>query len=160
MEYQRIGVGPASGAERAGDRGGDPAAHGARRHHLHQHQHGKDERDAGQRIGPELGDEIGLDEPDRGLHEHHQDVGRGEPQQRSEDGSLEQQAGSRVEARRRRPRSDDVGRGSDHAIVARRQRSVGLSVHALVLRGPYWAIIPPSTVRIVPVVHDASSAAR
>ena len=160
MERQRIGVGPASSSKRASNRGGDPAAHGARRHHLHEHQHGKDQRDAGQRIGPELGNKIGLDEPDRGLHEHHQHVGRREPQQRADDGSLEQPAGSRVEAERRRPRRDDVVRGADDGTVARRHPGVGLGVHAVGLRARYCAMIPPSTVRISPVVHDASSEAR
>jgi hypothetical protein len=35
VHHQRIGVGATSGAERAGDRGRDPPAHGAGRHHLH-----------------------------------------------------------------------------------------------------------------------------
>ena len=129
MEHERIGIGPASGAERAGDRRHDPTAHGAGRHHLHQHQDGKDQRDTGERIGAELGDKIGLDEPDRGLHEHHQHVRRREPQQRADDGSLEQQAGSRVQAGDCGLRSDDVrilDRAGHVRIVSSIRHVVGL----------------------------------
>ena len=65
MQRQRIGVGAAAGAERARDRRRNAAAHGAGRHHLHQHQQRKHQRDAGERIGAELADEIGLDQADR-----------------------------------------------------------------------------------------------
>jgi hypothetical protein len=84
--------------ESARDRGGDTAAHGARGHHLHQHQHGEHQRHAGQRIGAELADEIRLDEANRRLHQHHEHIRRGESHQRAEDRALEQHAGSRVEA--------------------------------------------------------------
>ena len=40
----------------------------------------KYQRHAGQRIGAELADEIGFDQPDGGLRQHHQHVGRGEPE--------------------------------------------------------------------------------
>ena len=96
MEGQCIGVGPASGAERAGDGGRDPTAHGARRHHLHQHHHREDQRHPGKRIGSEPADKIGLDQPDRGLHDHHQHIRRRQPQQGGSDRCLEQQAGPRV----------------------------------------------------------------
>ena len=50
-------------------------------------------------IGAELADEISLDQPDRGLRQHHQHVRRGEPDQRRRDRSLDQRAGARVVAR-------------------------------------------------------------
>ena len=59
---------------------------------------GKHQRDAGQRIGAELADEIGFDQPDRSLREHHQHVRRGEPNERCRDRPLDQCAGARVVA--------------------------------------------------------------
>ena len=57
---------------------------------------GKDQRHAGECVGAELGDEIGLDQPDRGLHHRQDDVRPGEPQQRHSDRVFEQSLCSRV----------------------------------------------------------------
>src|SRR5262249_32386862 len=57
----------------------------------------KNQSDAGERIGPEFADEIGLNEPDRGLHHHYQHVGGGEPQERRGDWRLDKVARARVE---------------------------------------------------------------
>jgi hypothetical protein len=48
----------------------------AGRHHLHQHHYGKDQGDARKRRSPEFADEVGLNQPDRGLSHHHQHVRR------------------------------------------------------------------------------------
>ncbi len=99
MQHQRIGIVAPPGAERARDRRGDAAAHRAGRGHLHQHHDREHQRHAGQRIGAELADEEGLDQPDRGLRDHHHHVGRGQPQQRRHDRRFEQAPGARVERR-------------------------------------------------------------
>src|SRR5438093_6731735 len=57
----------------------------------------KNQRHTGQGVGPELADKIGLDQPDRSLHDHHQHVRRCEPQQGPRDRCFEQQAGAWVE---------------------------------------------------------------
>ena len=65
MQHQRVGVVAPAGAERARHRRGDAAADGAGGEHLHHHEAGEDQRHAGQRIGAELGDPPGLDQPGR-----------------------------------------------------------------------------------------------
>jgi hypothetical protein len=57
VQRKRVGARAASGAQRAGNRGRDPAAHSASRHHLHQHQHGEHQRDTAQSVSAELADE-------------------------------------------------------------------------------------------------------
>jgi len=111
VEGQRVGIGPAAGAEGAGDGRRDPAAHGAARHHLHQHQDREDEGDAGQRVGAELADKVCLDESHRRLHQHHQHVRGGEAQQGARDRGLQEHPGPRVEPRAR-SRPDNRGIGS------------------------------------------------
>ena len=83
-------------AQRAGDRRQDAAAHRAGRHHLQQHEQRKHQRHAGQRIEAELGDEIGLDQPDRRLHHHDDHVGQRQPQDGGADGRFKQHAGAWV----------------------------------------------------------------
>ena len=61
MPNEAVGFLALARAKRAGNRREDAAAHSAGRDHLHQHQKREDEGDAGQRVGAELGDEIGLD---------------------------------------------------------------------------------------------------
>jgi hypothetical protein len=92
VEHQGIGIVAATSAQRTGDRRRDAAAHGPCRHHLHQHHHRKHQRDARKGGGPELTDEISLDQPDRSLCPHHQHVRRGEPQQRRGNRLFEQRA--------------------------------------------------------------------
>ena len=74
-----------AGAERAADRGGNPAAHGARRHHLRQHGERKHQRDRGQRLDAEPADIGGFGHRDQRGAEHRDRVGKREPQQRRQD---------------------------------------------------------------------------
>ena len=74
-----------SRAERAGDGGGDAAAHRARRHHLRQHHEGKHQRDAGERFDAEAADIGGLGHGDQRGAEHRDRIGQGELQQRRQD---------------------------------------------------------------------------
>ena len=118
MDRQRIGVVAAAAAERARDRRGDAAAHRARRHHLHQHDDREHQRDAGERGGAELADEIGLDQPDRGLRHHDEHVGRREPQQGRGDRRFEQQPRARIAPLvRRRPATAGASGGAGFKFV-------------------------------------------
>ena len=54
MHDQRVGLVAPAAAQCARDGGRDAAAHGARRDHLHQHDPGKHQRHAGERVGAEL----------------------------------------------------------------------------------------------------------
>ena len=101
VQSQGIGVAAAPGPQCARNGRRYAAAHRPRGHHLHQHQRREYQSDAGERIGPELADEIGLNKPDRGLHHHHQHVGGGEPQQRRRDWRLDEVTRARVELPRR-----------------------------------------------------------
>ena len=92
----RVGILAAARAERARDRRRHAAAHRAGRHHLHQHDAGKHQRDAGERIGAELADEIGLDQAGRGLHQRGDDVGDRQPQQGRRDRRFDQDFGAGV----------------------------------------------------------------
>jgi hypothetical protein len=116
MQRQGIGVRAPPGAERARDRRRDAAAHGARRHHLHQHQRGEYQGHAGKGGGPEPADEIGLDHSDRRLRHHHQHVGRGKTQQRSRERRLEQTARARI-LRRGGPAWGQGSFGTRHRCV-------------------------------------------
>jgi hypothetical protein len=98
MNRERIRLIRATGTQGARDRRRDPAAHRARRHHLHQHQDGEHQRDARERVRAEHADEIGLDEPDRSLHEHDEHIGRCQPEQRRGNRAFQQKARSRVHA--------------------------------------------------------------
>src|SRR5262249_39695820 len=62
VHRQRVSLITPAAAERARDRRRDAAAHGAGGDHLHQHDAGKDERHAGERVGPELRYEPGFDQ--------------------------------------------------------------------------------------------------
>ena len=110
MDDERRRVLAPSGADRAGDRGGDGAAHGHVGHLLHQHQQRKDQRQAGQGIEAELADEMRVDAGrHRDQHDVDHQVGRGEPQQGRNDRAFQQQARAR---RCRRWRLDGgVGHG-------------------------------------------------
>ena len=65
--------------------------------HLHQHDDREHQRHARQRIGAQLADKVGLDEPDARLRQHHQHIGCGQAQQRGGDGCLQQHAGAGVQ---------------------------------------------------------------
>ncbi len=98
------------GTERTRDRGENAAAHRAGGDHHEQHLHRKHERQSGERIGAELGDEIGLDQPDRGLDAHDHDIGHCQPQDRAPDRGFQQDTGTRVHrSLRRLDRSDVIG---------------------------------------------------
>ncbi len=105
MENGGVGVLAAAGAERARNRRRHAAAHGAGRHHLHQHDAGKHQRDAGQRVGAELADEIGFDQAGGGLHHGGDDVRDRQPQQGRRDRRFEQSSGARVQNVTRVPRA-------------------------------------------------------
>ena len=68
MQHQRPGIFEPAGAERAGERRGDAAAHAAVGHVHHQRDERNDQRDAGQRIDPEARDEPGFRDGDEDLH--------------------------------------------------------------------------------------------
>ena len=63
MQDQRVRLFAAPGPQCPRDCGGNAAAHGSGRNHLHQHDHGKYQRHAGQRIGTETRDPPGFDQP-------------------------------------------------------------------------------------------------
>jgi protein-disulfide isomerase-like protein with CxxC motif len=71
MPHQRLGIVPAVGPQRTGNRRGDAAADTAVRHHLHQHQGRKDERHTGKRFGAEETDEVRLHHADQRLHDQY-----------------------------------------------------------------------------------------
>ena len=79
MKNEGIRLIAAPTANGARDRRGNAAAHGAGGNHLHQHHAGKHQRHAGECIGAEAGDKVGLDQPGHRLREHHQHVRRSEP---------------------------------------------------------------------------------
>ena len=123
---QRVGIRAAAGAQRAGDRRRDAAAHRAGRHHLHQHQHREDQRHAGQRVGAELADEVGLDQADGGLDHHHQHVGRREAQQGRRRSALRGACGC-------------AGRAFDIGVCVRTYyRRICAFVHRPVWRWAFW----------------------
>ena len=88
-------------AQRARHRRGDAAAHAPRRHGLHEHEQRVDERDAGKGLRPQPAHEHGVHGADAGLQQHHRHPGRGEPQERGRDGSLEQGPRARIGGVRR-----------------------------------------------------------
>ncbi len=96
MQCQRIRVVPALGAECPCNRRRYTATHGTRGHHLHQHDDRENQRNARERIGAQLADEIDFDEPDCGLRHHDQHVRGREPQERCGDRRLEKHTGSMV----------------------------------------------------------------
>jgi hypothetical protein len=82
VDHQRGCVRVAAGADGARDGRCDGAAHAGIRHLLHQHDQREDQREAGQGVGPQLADEMGVDGRRR-RDEHHvyDDIGRRETQQ-------------------------------------------------------------------------------
>ena len=90
VERQRIGALDVAGAERAGDRRGDAAAHGPGREHLHQHDHGEHQRDGRQLRRAEDADIGRLADRHRGDHQHRRQVRQGQAQQRRQDRPLQQ----------------------------------------------------------------------
>jgi hypothetical protein len=74
-----------------------PTSHRARRYHLQQHEQGEHQRHAGECVEPEFGDEIGFDQPDRGLHHHDRYIRQGQTQDGAGDRRLQQHLGSRVQ---------------------------------------------------------------
>jgi len=81
------------GAERAADRRRDPAAHGARRHHLGQHHERKYQRDRGQRFDAEPADIGGFGDRHQGGSDHGDDVGKRQLQQGRQDRRRQQAVG-------------------------------------------------------------------
>ncbi len=79
----------AARAERARERRGHAAAHGAGGEHLHQHHQRKDERQAGERRGAQAPDVVGVGDRHRGLKERERRPGRGEARERRDDGVVE-----------------------------------------------------------------------
>ena len=57
---------------------------------------GEHQRHAGQRVGAETRDEPGLDQPGRGLRQHHQDIRPREAQQCRHDRPVQQRLGARI----------------------------------------------------------------
>ena len=117
MQHQRVGVGAASTTERAGDGRGDAASHSAGGEHLHHHEHGKDQRHAGQRVSAEMRDPPGLDESGRGLRQHDQNVRPGQAQQGRNDRPLQQQARARIEYGRLSDGGRRAGKGDAHDVL-------------------------------------------
>jgi len=71
VEQCRIRIVATAGADRARYRGGDAGAETAIRHHRHQHEDREHQRGAGQRVGAEIADVIGLGDVHGGLcHQH------------------------------------------------------------------------------------------
>ena len=95
MQRQRRGAVAIAGAERAADRGGNAAAHRARRHHLRQHHERKHQRDAGQRLGAEPADIGGLGNRNQRGAEHRDRIGDRELQQGRQDRRRQQAVGRR-----------------------------------------------------------------
>src|SRR5207302_7253142 len=93
-----IGLRAAAAAQGPRDGRGDAAAYRAAGHHLHQHHYGKYHRNAGERVGAELADEIGFHEADRRLYHHDEHIGHREPQQGGGDRRLEQRVRPRIHA--------------------------------------------------------------
>ncbi len=112
MQYQRVRLFAAPGPQRPRDCGRDAAAHGSGGNHLHQHDHGKYQRHAGQRIGAEMRDPPGFDQARRRLGEHDQDIGPSKTQQRRHDGSAQHLASARIDFSRSRRRYISFGDGS------------------------------------------------
>ena len=87
VQNQRVRVVLATGAGRPRHCGSDAAAQPAVRHHRHQHEHRKYQRDAGERIGSEIADIIGLGDVDRGLGDQHGHRRQRQPEQGRQHGS-------------------------------------------------------------------------
>ena len=99
VQHQGVGVIPAAAAQGARHRRRDAAAHCAGRQHLHHHEPGKDQRDAGQGVQTEPRDPPGLDQPRRGGNQHDGDIRPSQPQQHRRDRGLEQTLGPGVEGK-------------------------------------------------------------
>ena len=95
-QYDSNGAGAVAGAEGAGNRRGDAAAHGARRHHRHQGLDGKDNGEGGKCGDAQLADEPGVGDGDQGLDGHDHDVGRRHAGDERADGSVQKCAQSGV----------------------------------------------------------------
>ena len=99
MQDERARVLEPAAAQRAGECGGNGAAHAAIGQVQHEHQEGQDQREARQRLGAEPADEPGLGDGDEDLHHHEGGGGAGQPQQRGPDGcgekGMERQEGLR-----------------------------------------------------------------
>ena len=116
MQRQRRRAVAIAGADRPADRGGNAAAHRARRHHLRQHHEGKHQRDAGERLGAEPADIGGLGDRNQRRADHGDRIGQRELQQRRQDRRGEQ-------AVDRRGRNRGGGRMSSGASMVMRHRS-------------------------------------
>jgi hypothetical protein len=82
VQRERLGLCDFACAYRARDRRCDATADATVRHHLHQHEDGKHQADAGQGLRPQEADEIGLRHPDKRLHDQHHDGRQREHQER------------------------------------------------------------------------------
>ncbi len=110
MQRQRSGPGIVAGAERAADRRGYAAAHGARRQHLHQHDHGEDESDGGKLGGAEHADIDRLGDRHGGHHQHGREIWQRQPHQGRQYRRVEQRVGRADRGRSRCPaKSDHLG---------------------------------------------------
>ena len=94
MHHQRIRILHPSSANGSRYCRRDAAADAAIGHHCHQHQHGKDERDARQRIRAEEAHEIGFSDADKGLHDQHKHRRSGEFHKHRDDRAI-QRSGQR-----------------------------------------------------------------
>jgi len=93
---ERVGVRAAARPERARDGRGDAATHAPGGHRLHEHDQREGDGDAGEGVGAEPADEVGLEDADRHLRREHDDVGRREREERRGDRTLEEPPGRRV----------------------------------------------------------------
>ncbi len=89
VKKQRVGIVAAPGTNGAGDRGGNAAADAAVRHHLHQHEHGEDQRDAGECFCAEETHVKSLGDADERLRDQHRDGRHGKAQHGRQDRPFE-----------------------------------------------------------------------
>jgi hypothetical protein len=132
VQRQCIGLVAPAAAERARDRGRDAAAHGAGGDHLHQHDAGKDEGHARERVGPELRDEPGFDQSRGRLRHHDQHVGPRHPQQGRNDRPMQQHARARAELGGRN--KVGLARADLHGCIERRDAHIAVLARARRLR--------------------------
>ena len=99
---QRFGARPVPGAERPGNRGGNPAAHRTRRHHLHHRLHRKHQRQRRQPRHPQLANEPGIRAGHQRLRRDHDDIRQRQPGQRPPDRPFQQPQPPRLPPARRR----------------------------------------------------------
>ena len=107
VQHQRVGVVAPAGAERARDRRRDAAAHRAGRQHLHQHEAGKHQRHAGERVGAELATNQVSIRPVEACASITRMFGQASRSSVGTIGAVQQRAGARAHARPVRGRAAD-----------------------------------------------------